>query len=154
MSSKKWAGHKARETGNLFEHHLIMMVEKHGGVCIKIPNAGRVTGSGHNKKFVKAKSPFDFLVAKDGGAMAFDCKATTKTTVPFSMIKQHQLNSLLKCAPHIPAGYLVWFQITDQVVWFPALLLATVEPRQSLAPQDGHQLGTTQWGYNPLDLLK
>lgn len=152
-SIKQVAGHRARNVGLLFETHLEIMTEKHGGTCVKIPNSGRVVGTGHQKKFVKMKSPFDFMIVKEGRACVLDCKAINKTSLPFSLLKQHQLKELAKCAPHIPAGYLVWFQTTDQVVWFEVSILATLKPRESLSPQDGQQLGTTQWGYNPTKLL-
>lgn len=157
MSSKNLrkvaGGHRARNFGQSFEDHFKKTVEQNGGICVKIPSGGRVVGTGHKKIFVKMKSPFDFVVAKDGLACVLDCKTLEADTFPFSAIKRHQLKSLYECSRHIPSGYVVWFRVSDQVCFFPSELLLALKPRQSLRPQDGFLLGNLKLGFNPLNIL-
>lgn len=129
------------------------MTQKHGGTCVKIPNGGRVVGTGTAKKFVQIKSPFDYLLAKDGHACALDCKTLDEVRFPYSAIKQHQLKALKTLSPQIPAGYLVWFRPEDAVVWFPVSTLSQVKPRTSLTIEDGFHIGTSTYGFNPFEMI-
>jgi hypothetical protein len=92
---------------------------------------------------VPAKSPFDFILAKDGKVILCDAKSLDATTFTRSACKPHQIESLAGFEMSgLTAGFIVWLRKTDEVVFFKASQLKALPPRCSLKVSDGISLGS------------
>lgn len=92
---------------------------------------------------VPAKSPFDFILAKNGRVVLCDAKSLDATTFTRSACKPHQIESLAGFEMSgLTAGFIVWLREADQVVFFKASQLKGLAPRCSLKISDGIQLGS------------
>jgi penicillin-binding protein-related factor A (putative recombinase) len=92
---------------------------------------------------IPTKTPFDFVMCRDGIAVFFDAKSTSAKTFAASAIQLHQLYHLARVEnAGFRSGYVVYFQETDEVVFFSASQLAKLKRGDSLKPDDGLQLGS------------
>ena len=94
---------------------------------------------------VPAKSPFDFIIAKNGKAVFFDAKSLDATTFTRSACKPHQIDSLAGFEMSgLTSGFIVWLRQSNEVVFFRASQLKALPPRCSLKSSDGILLGSIE----------
>lgn len=143
--SKKIAGHKARDFGGLFEKMLQNRCVLSNVAFVKIPDGCIMIRSKYGVIPKRVKTPFDFVIADNGKAVFLDCKTLESGNFSHSMLKEHQVESLkMLQKKDCVAGYLIWFRDADAVCFFEAFRLATLRPRESIGPDDGVLLGTSQ----------
>lgn len=94
---------------------------------------------------VPAKSPFDFIIAKNGKVVFFDAKSLDATTFTRSACKPHQIESLAGFEMSgLTSGFIVWLRQSNEVVFFKASQLKGLPPRGSLKVSDGILLGSVE----------
>jgi hypothetical protein len=131
-------GAKAKASGRLFENILAAHCDALGIKFEQLPSGCRWIG----KRAIPAKSPFDFIMSKNGVAVVFDAKSIDAKTFGKSLCKPHQVESLFGFeVSGLTAGFIVWLRAIDEVVFFPAGKLKALAPRCSLKPCDGIPLG-------------
>ena len=135
------AGRFAQKVGKSFEDYFHKACYYLRVTCIRIPDGCKKVGSGARPKLYPEKTPFDFLITKDGATACIDLKTTEEKNLAYSSIKPHQREALCEIGPSIPAGYLVWFRPTDKVIFFDHEKLYSCMPRESLKPEDGLMIG-------------
>jgi penicillin-binding protein-related factor A (putative recombinase) len=109
------------------------------GICpVRIPDSCKQIS---HTKFIRVKSPFDFVIAKNGKSAFIDCKTYKTSRLTYSDIDKHQLENLLSLGQHSAAGYVVWFRNEDQVVFFSWSIMSDLKPKNSLQALDGLVLG-------------
>ncbi len=81
------------------------------------------------------------IIGSDGKVGFADTKTTESDTFIYSLIKRDQLEFLKSVGDLCPAGYVVCFRNIQRVVFFKWTLLMSVQPGQSLKPDDGVDLG-------------
>lgn len=136
------AGRKARDEGNSFEDIFRAMTETQGIAIVRIPNGSTIKRTPQGIKTFPAPSPFDWLLGYKGEAVLIDTKSLDKATLSFSDLKAHQVRNLAKMeAQGICGGYVVNFRPLDEIVFFNAGLLKSLQRKHSLKPSDGIILG-------------
>ncbi len=129
----------AKNRGASFERMIVSVGERTGWDVFRIADGCE----GFGPTLRKVSQPFDFFAIKEESlAIFFDAKSNDKDTFQYTSIKQNQLQNLLKIEQSFPAGYLVFFQPIDQIVFFNASQLKTLKFRQSLKPSDGINIGS------------
>jgi hypothetical protein len=137
-SSAAIRGAKAKASGKLFEQMLSVYCRKNGIKFEQLPSGCRWVG----KMAIPAKSPFDFIMSKNGVAVVFDAKSLAATTFTRSACKPHQIESLHGFEMSgLTSGFIVWLRDLDEVVFFKASQLKDLPPRCSLKICDGIPLG-------------
>lgn len=140
------AGRLAKAGGRAFEQRVEWAARMIRAQLVQIPTGAIVVGQRGGRPILRPeKTPFDYVLGKDGEAAFFDAKSTAKTRFPFADMKPHQVRKLhdLELAG-FRAGYLVNFRTLDRVVFFNASALKALQPRTSLRPDDGDAMGTHQ----------
>ena len=162
--NKRIAGAEAHRAGQSFEDLFAYACRRLGIVATRVPDGCRQL---RGQKLIRVKSPFDWIVScspdiPPGWAqppppkvLLCDTKSTIAPTFPYSKIDQHQLEQLRGHERNgILAGYVVEFRASRDVVFFPALTLASCEGRRgSLSPAEGIHLGSSE-AFNVGKLLK
>lgn len=147
------AGAKAKSMGDLFERMMKLSCAAERIHCERIPDGCKVfkTRSGVVLP-KKVNTPFDFVIAKNGKSANIDTKTIESGNFSYSMIKMHQVVSLLNFYDNkIPSGYLVWFRDVNQMIFFDAKKLYHLKRRESLKPSDGINLGSSsKFSLNPV----
>jgi len=144
ISAKKiQSGHLAKNMGELFENMLKNACIKEHTAWVRIPDGCRMVRTRSGAVVPqRTTTPFDYLIAFDGMAACIDCKTVESGNFSYSMITQHQANSLVSIYDKkVMAGYLVWFREHDQVVFYSADQLYHLKARESLKNSDGLVLG-------------
>lgn len=109
------AGKKAQAKGKGFEVFIDRALTNQGWLVIRIPD-GCKSLSGH--KVVRTKSPFDYLLIKDGVAIFMDAKRTKGPNVPKNLFSQHQIDWFKKINHRgFLAGFIVHVESTDDLLW-------------------------------------
>ena len=142
MKNNVIGGHKAKSAGDSFEELFIQICNRERIVCVDFPNGCRRVNTPYGLKLFATTMPFDFMICRAGLAAAIDVKTTQGKSFTYSSIVPHQLKSLTEVGPHLPAGYVVWFREVDRIVFFDYLALQSLQPRQSLQPENGIFLGS------------
>ena len=146
-------GAKARDSGDYFEAELSRQAIIDGIGFEKIPSGCRWVNSPKGLKAIGVKTPFDFMMFKNGRAIFFDAKSTDGNTFPHSKLEEHQVKSLAQIASHgFKCGYLVKF-VGIGFTWFPVEKLLKLNPRESLKPIDGISLVTEAGSFTLMSLF-
>jgi len=133
-------GPSNRAVGAGFEHVLQVHANSQGVLFYKLPIGAKPIGRG---KWIKQKTPFDYVMVHEGTAVFLDCKTLDKDHLTPSDMTPHQVQSLFAIWEHGGmAGYLVHFRPINKVVFFEADKLAGLQERTSLNVEDGEYLGT------------
>jgi len=146
---------KSALVGKEWEMHLDMIARTQQIVPLNIDPPGKfIPGIG----FRKPKSKFDRIFVAPGGKSIFcDAKTTGERSFSCQKINLDQLKALMDVGRNAPAGYLVWFRVGDEVIWFNWQLLyqALVGPVRSLKREQGVHLGSIQvFRFQPIFDLK
>jgi len=134
---KQIQGAQAQSVGKAWETHFKMQCNSQGVAFVQIPTGAKRTPQGWKLK----KSPFDFIIAKDGEAACLDTKTVGSGNFPRSAINTNQMEKLLAISEGLAAGYLVWFRDTDNIVFFEAMQLVRLKKRESLKQTAGLLVG-------------
>jgi hypothetical protein len=144
--SRRIAGSKSREYGQLFEKRLESACHRMGVAFVRIPDGCiMVRGRGGMVIPKRVKTPFDFVISMQGRSAFIDCKTIESGNFTHSMITSHQVNSLMTMenAQNL-AGYVVWYRDVDKIIFYQASVLKALKPKQSLDLNDGIFLGRAQ----------
>jgi len=148
------AGKVAQKKGQRFEIFIKNCAFASRFFPIQIPDGcDTKRGPGGRTVLIRVQTPFDFILIGHQQAIFLDTKTTSATTFSHSKIKHHQLINLLEASKAGPAGYLVLFESKRLVVFFSAQKLQSIQPRQSLKPQDGLILGPPET-WNPRHIIE
>jgi hypothetical protein len=141
-NAKRLGGKKAQEAGKGFEDIFCTLSRYQGFHVERMPDGCKQVNA---KKFVRVKTPFDYMLLKEFRFYAFiDCKTVDSDRFKYSAIVDHQLESLTLIGRHAIAGYIVWFRKGDTVSFFDWQVLSRLAPNHSLFPSDGIVLGPIQ----------
>jgi penicillin-binding protein-related factor A (putative recombinase) len=118
-------GIKSQTFGSLFEGIFARRARSVRGLALtKFPQGARIVGK---NKIVKIKTPCDWILTFNGVTALIDTKTTDATSFPFSKIKPHQVDEMLK---HYIAGsvsgYVIWYRKTDDVIFVPSHILKSL----------------------------
>lgn len=129
----------AKKSGDGFEAFIKAACYTRGWGMIEIPS-GCEWVSAHKARPVK--TPFDFVLVKQGICVFGDAKTSLANSFSYSMVDPNQKKWLAytESFGHI-SGYLVNFRTLEQTVFFSAKQLSSLRPRQSLKPDNGLLLG-------------
>lgn len=148
------AGKLANRKGLRFEQFLINSARICGFKPIPIPDGCETVRDRSGRlKLLRVQTPFDFILIGQNQSIFIDTKITQGKTFPHSAIKHHQLRYLEDCSEAGPSGYLVYFESTNEVVFFSSQKLASCTKGHSLKPLDGLILGGPQ-DWNPKKILE
>lgn len=133
------AGRQAQAKGERWQTLFQNSAVRQGFHCIRIPDGCRTV----QRRLIRVPSPFDFIISKTGLTCAFlDTKTCKTRKFAFSGKVAHQVYNLNLLEKHgLKAGYLVHFQTSSEVVFFPASKLSGMLERTSLGAEDGIILG-------------
>lgn len=146
-------GHKAKHSGDFFENELARQAMIDGIGFEKIPSGCRWVNTPKGLKAIGVKTPFDFMMFKNGRAIFFDAKSTEGNTFPHGKLEEHQVKSLAQIAEHgFKCGYLVKFEGIG-FTWFPVETLLRLERGRSLKPVDGISLVTEAGSFTLMSLF-
>lgn len=143
MNRKQYGGRKAKTSGDEFEN----LIQSVGAIkkikVIKIPSGARYVKTKTGLALAKARSPFDFILLKNGKAAFIDAKSINAERFPKSLITHHQALTLKDCELQgFPSGYLIYFRPLNRVVFFASQTLLTLPAGKSLTTADGLLIGS------------
>lgn len=121
---RKVAGMRAKRSGDKFEVQFESMCELQGISCVPIPDGCRQVGP---KQLIRVRAPFDYCLCYNQRSAHVDTKITEMKTFSYSMIDQHQVQSLIKLSPGGPSGYVISIG-TGQVYFVDVSILMGVGP--------------------------
>jgi len=137
------AGHIARSHGSFAESMIRMSANKENIVAIQIPTGAQIRKIQGRLVACPIRTPFDFVLYKVGKTVTLDIKFTENTNFKYSLIVDHQVESLMRIQQtNQTAGYLVFFEKCNRVVFYFASQLIALKPRESLKPDDGINIGS------------
>ena len=141
-TARQVSGLMAKRKGESFERFVVNAARAEKLFVIRIPDGCvQRKGKGGRPLLIRVQTPFDFVLIKTGLSVFLDSKTTAGKTFPHSLIKHHQLENLLEASKAGPAGYLVYFEALDQIVFYSAIKLYGLKKGESLKPEDGILLG-------------
>lgn len=135
-------GNRTRVIGLEFENIILKQARMQGLYVRKEPIAARRFGL---KSLYQIKSDYDFkLILPPLGICVFlDAKSTEDTKFVYSKLVPHQVGALLEIQrAGCLSGYLIWFRTINRVIFFDAEKLDKLQPRESLLPENGTDLGS------------
>lgn len=144
-SQKRRIGGKiAKLEGEALEARIEPLARQIGAIAIKIPNAAKTIKVKGILRVVRAKSPFDYMIAKFPQVVYFDCKSINAATFPASLVTPHQLDLLLQLELNgFSAGFLINFRKLQWVSFVKASTLQKLKKGESVSSYDGVHLGTS-----------
>lgn len=134
--SRQLAGLKAKKEGQAFESLFEVLCAKEGIAVTRIPDSCRVIGA---NRYVRVKSPFDWVISCKGSKFLIDTKSVAGSTIPYSLIDEFQVSEMAKHAGDFDtSGYVVWLRETDRIVFIPTRILKQcLGKRGSIQPEKG-----------------
>jgi hypothetical protein len=141
--SRGKVGNKNRIEGNFFEHVFVSQARSNGFLVIKMPLGCRRIKAGAGMKLIQVKTPFDYILVKDGKSLFVDCKSFDNDHMVYSYLTEHQIETLSAIEEKKAcAGYVVHLRLTKEVYFFNGTILSKLERHKSLAKEEGLLLGT------------
>ena len=135
---KRQAGYKSKNAGDYFENMLHFF-----GTCqrievVRIPNGCKVVKIRGKLVTIPIKSPFDFIIVKNGIAIFLDCKTVESGNFCYSDLTQHQVNGLFNLERQgITSGYLIYYRNINKIIFYKASVLSSLRPKSSLDERSG-----------------
>lgn len=119
-----------KRIGNSFESVFKNQALRQGWSVVRIPDGClRI----NKNKIIPIKSPFDFVIGKDGVSVFLDCKTVEGDSFSFSKINPNQLKHLLFLhESKLQAGYLIYFRKSNRVLFSRAIDLVMVSKNESI----------------------
>ena len=149
--SRSQAGLKAKRYGEYFEALFKSACLARRIAVTRIPDGCKQLGQ---NRIIRVRSPFDWIVSKNGTTALIDTKTQEGKAFPNSKIDSHQVSELL---PHETngsiAGYVVWLREIDQIIFIPSTVL--IKAQRDRGSIDGSTAGVMGIGSsNCLDASK
>jgi hypothetical protein len=137
------SGAKAKQEGDAFQDFFFSACHAAGIYAIRFPDGARkVRGPGGKLRMIPVETPFDFILIGDGKSAYVDTKSISAERISYSLLKAHQVDVLKDIQDrNLKAGYVVHFKKTNDVYFFAANILQSLNARQSLSPEDGQFMG-------------
>ena len=136
--NKQYGGIKAQKGGLGFENIFQWAGRSQGFHVERMPDGCKTIGK---NKIIRIKTPFDFVICKEGRCAFVDTKTINANTFPFNLIKQHQVDCLANIGLHAASGYVVWYRKSDRINFYLAEILITLGSNDSLSHEKGIPLG-------------
>jgi hypothetical protein len=144
MTVRQRAGKLAKDAGTTFEMLFEAHCNRHQIGFVKIPDGCRRVRTSWGVKLVPVRTPFDFVICKQGMAAALDCKTINKTRFSYTALDLHQLEALAKISAHIVSGYIIWYRESDRVCFYTIEELRALKIKTSLKDSEGLYLGRAE----------
>lgn len=133
------AGRIAKRRGSAFEDMLMTVGYRTGWEVLRIEDGCK---KGFMGRSIPVSQLFDFIAVKTNQCLFFDAKSTSDKYFAYSEIDRLQLINLLKTESQgFTSGYIVYFILSDSVVFFSAKQLSLIKSKQSIKPEEGIHLG-------------
>lgn len=127
-------GRRAQASGASFENIFSASCAAQAIAVSQIPNGCRTAG----KRLIRVKTPFDWVISKNGKCALIDTKTINAAAFPHALIEPHQALSMLRHdLEGIRAGYLVWLRKTNTLIFISARVLCdSMQSRGSIGPDN------------------
>lgn len=136
-----FTGNDNREAGKDFEDVFQQRANTQGLLPIRNYPQCKITYNGR-AQIIKGRLDWD-LIRNDGRVAHVDCKNFSSDFFTYSSICEHQLKrAIILGSWHVPSGFVVLFQPTNQVVYFTGHSIQQKGPRSRFEAIDGRVLGT------------
>ena len=140
-----YGGLKAKNNGDYFERILETKCMREQITFVKIPSGCKWVRTNVGVRPVPVKTPFDFVMCKDGKSVYFDAKCVSTNTFSHSKLKGHQIDKLFEIEQqNFIAGYIIHFKEENKIVFFTSSTLKNLKPRHSLNSECGLFLGSVE----------
>lgn len=121
---------KSVVAGKQWESIFERTAHSQGVTCIRMPDGCRVVGP---NKLIRVRTPFDYILIHKSTSVYLDCKSFDSDQITYSMIKDHQMATLLDIEiSGCPAGYLIYFRKSNVICFAKASQLSRIQPETSL----------------------
>lgn len=132
-----------KERGAFFEGVFKKRAQSNGFYCEKHELSCKYIGGG---RLLRVKGELDYkLITQTGQVGYFDCKSYLGDSFSFSVIDENQLKKSTNYNYYsVPSGFVVWFRLTNQVVFIKGRTIAEKGPSCSFRAEDGLVLGSIE----------
>lgn len=152
--AKVYGGAKAKNNGDAFERLIEKKCTQESIFFIKIPSGCKWVKTPYGVRPVPIRTPFDYIILKNGSAVFFDAKSLSNSALSHSKIKPHQMDKLVDIEKQkFISGYIVHFVEENKIEFFISSKLKNLRPRNSLYVGDGVELGNKE-DFSLLPLLE
>lgn len=130
-----------KQNGKIFEELFKACAKRQGLLCIQNHLTARMVYKG---RLQVVPGELDFKICSQDGRVAYlDCKSFGKSYFTFSdLSRPHQVErAVLYNDFKVPAGFVVWFRPTNQVVFFSGKLIQNSGRGARFLPVNGQLLG-------------
>ncbi|RYF52455.1 MAG: hypothetical protein EOO38_00150 [Cytophagaceae bacterium] len=129
-----------KHVGAHFEKLLVHRAQLCGLLILRNELSFRYQGGG---KMLPIRTDLDFRICNKRGQTAFcDAKSFDQDYFTFSQITEHQLRrARIYEAYNVPAGFVVWFKPSQQVLFYAGNVLHQMGPRSRFTSAHGVSLG-------------
>lgn len=129
-----------RDNGKAFETLFVKQAKFNGLLALKNPLAAQYT---YNGRLQPLPGDLDFkLIDHQGNIGYFDCKSFDGESFSYSALKEHQIErAVLYNEWCVPAGFVVCFRASRQVVYFTGIQIKEKGPGNSFEATDGRFIG-------------
>lgn len=142
MRNGSHTGPKNQKIGKGFEHIFEITARLNGILPLNMPLAARRIGL---KRLIQVKSPFDYVIMKNGRSAFIDCKTFNSVNITYSQLTTHQVEILARIQEtNQVAGYVCWMRRSNMVYFIPGKTLAMLNPGQSLDLKNEKCLGSIE----------
>ena len=143
------------QIGRAFESNFKSIMLSANYNVIRIPDGIRVYSKSRDSKFARVKSPFDFILCRDGESIFVDCKVCSIKSFSISRIPLHQLESLKDASYGGLSGLAIYFTIKNSVYFFHIGMISRIisdNGKGSLKPLDRSLLFSFHQEIDPLNI--
>lgn len=119
--AKILGGKRAQSNGVMFEEALTRNARFSQIACTRMPDGCKQLNA---RRIIRVKTPFDFILTKNGKSAFIDTKTLDDKSFANSKIEEHQVNGIM---PHVKAGslggYVVFARAIDTIYFIPVSVL-------------------------------
>jgi len=117
-------GAQNQHVGAAFEATFHDACTREGIAITRMPDGCKQVGA---TRLIRVKTPWDFILTRNGKTAFIDTKTTSDDTFPFKSIEPHQAEAMYRhdCegTPNVIGGYVIEFRKINQVIFVPAMHL-------------------------------
>jgi hypothetical protein len=130
---------KNKDQGRFFEELFLKQAQRTGFLAIKNPPGCRIIYGGRLKLVF---NDLDYKISKNGKTAFLDCKTYGEDHFVYSQIEEKQLErAVLYNDFKVPSGFVVYFRLSNQIVFYKGHVIAEKGPGTRFVPEDGVALG-------------
>ena len=131
--------------GRIFERQFKDIMTRANYGVIRVHDSVVIYSKGKKTLSRREKSPFDYILCKDGKSIFVDCKVTKKHLYQLGVIPGHQVSNLEIASQGGIAGFAIYFRMEsiDAVYFYSVRVIKEImikANRFSLKPSDGDLL--------------